>query len=120
MPEPPETMPEGSTGELPVKRRRRTKTPPPSAVGGDRSAGGSAMPEVPADGEEVTTFVNLCPAVGGEEEDYLVDPMIATLHPNRRVVEVFSQIDDLEVGVAVAPVRKFGPRMLAPRVENPE
>eukprot|EP00969_Alexandrium_andersonii_P087097 3842407-Alexandrium_andersonii.AAC.1 len=71
MPEPDATMPEGSVGELPIKRRRRTKTPPPPAVGGERSAGSSTVHEAPADGEEFSTFVNLCPAVGGEEEEFL-------------------------------------------------
>eukprot|EP00969_Alexandrium_andersonii_P232686 10273915-Alexandrium_andersonii.AAC.1 len=50
----------------------------------------------------------------------LEDPLTATLYADRQVYELQSSMPDLEVGKDVAPVRAFGPTMIAPRLADPE
>eukprot|EP00969_Alexandrium_andersonii_P210926 9315180-Alexandrium_andersonii.AAC.1 len=48
------------------------------------------------------------------------DPPTATLYADRQVCELHSSMPDSEVRKDVAPVRAFGPTLVAPRLVDPE
>eukprot|EP00969_Alexandrium_andersonii_P105158 4640134-Alexandrium_andersonii.AAC.1 len=65
-------------------------------------------------------FEPVAPADGGRKPAAFEDPLTATVYADRQVFTLHFSIADLVVGQPVEPVREHGPRMIAPRLEDPK